>query len=162
MKGKVTFMAREFATSEIIRQKCSICGSKNKLYTEIQYKGLHYGYMLTCCNCGHVDIFMDSLNGPSGLLDSLFQKGKEICIQLTTCKKTECKFHGKSSLWDAKTTLDEAFKKQNGENIDSSNTNDLTSETFSCPCRCPGTLGNSNDVQLDINGCNETYDPRFH
>ena len=70
IERKVNFMAREFATSEVIRQKCSICGSKNKLYTEIQYKGIHYGYMLTCCNCGHVDIFMDSLNGPSGLFDN--------------------------------------------------------------------------------------------
>lgn len=154
-------MAREFSTSEIIRQKCSICGSKNKLYTEIQYKGIHYGYMLTCCNCGHVDIFMDSLNGPSGLLDSLFQKGKEICIQLTTCKKTECKFHGKSSLWDAKTTLDEAFNKQNGE--ESTNNNDSNVPVCNCAsCRCPGTLGKSNEEQLDINGCNETCDPRFH
>lgn len=129
-------MSRKFAKSEIIRQKCSICGSKNKLYTEIIYSGIHYGYMLTCCNCGHVDIFMKENTDPSGILGSIYHKGKEQCIQLTTCHNKECRYYGKSSLWDG-------------------NMNDDGDDSSSKSGCCDGCGCNPNrnpiEIELDIN-----------
>ena len=154
-------MSREFATSEIIRQKCSICGSKNKLYTEITFKGIHYGYYLTCCNCGHVDTFIEDQNGPSGMLDALFHRGREICIQNTTCTHKDCKYHGKSSLWNAKTTLDEAYNNQNG--IENPINQNVGYAGCGCPICNPCAIANekSDKLQLDINDCNSS-NPRFH
>ena len=158
-------MAREFATTEIIRQKCSICGSKNKLYTEFKYKGFHYGYQLTCCNCGHIDEFMDAYRSPSGIVMGMFSKGKEVCIRFQDCKHTECPYYWKGSIWNAKTTIDDAFNDQtNGNN---------NSEENKCKCGCQaetvtvtinGTtiIGNSDTNQLNVNKCESNNNPRFH
>lgn len=161
-------MSREFATTEIIRQKCSICGSKNKLYTEFKYKGIHYGYQLTCCNCGHIDEFMDAYRSPSGIVMGMFSKGREVCIRFQDCKHTECPYYGKGSIWDAKTTIDDAFNDQNDGTDD-----DSDEDENCCNCGCKATsfqvtfddgklvIGKSNPNQLDINKCDDN-NPRFH
>ena len=138
-------MSREFSTSEIIRQKCYTCGSKNKLYTEFVYSGIHYGYMLTCCNCGHVDIFMKEGVDPSGILGAIYHKGRECCIQLTTCHNKDCKYYGKSSLWNAKTTIDDALNGTNTSKSDNDKKNNCECEE-NCNCN-----KNPITVELDIN-----------
>ena len=156
-------MSREFSTSEIIRQKCSICGSKNKLYTEIRYKGIHYGYMLTCCNCGHVDTFIESYNGPSGILYADFQKGKEVCIQLTTCTHTDCKYYGKFKIWDAATTIDDLLNGKDSESSNANNSVDCGCGSQSCSCNrgCAGLDGDSDIIHLNISE-DKSSNPRFH
>lgn len=162
-------MSREFATDEIIRQKCSICGSKNKLYTQITYKGVQYGYMLTCCNCGHVDTFMDSYKSPAGTVEGQLQNGYEVCIQLTTCKNTKCKYYNTSTLWNSKTTIDSIL------NQDKNNSNDCqhchcnhTEKDNLCnnhKCNssnsCEALSRKSDSYQLDINTIFNKK-PRFH
>lgn len=132
---------REFAKSEIIRQKCGICGSKNKMYTEILFNGNPYGYMLTCCNCGHIDTFMDSEIGSGGLIRGWMREGKRICIQLTSCKKKDCPLHGTSKLWDDSTDVDSSTNN-------SGNGNSLTDNMCGNPT---GSDKNSQPIELDVN-----------
>lgn len=148
---------REFAKSEIIRQKCSICGSKNKLYTEFTYQGLHYGYDLTCCNCGHTDTFIDSENGVGGLIRGWMKEGKRACIQLTTCTKVKCPFYKNSKLWDDDTILDE--DGNNGNKTDNmcgnpggSGKSNITVEVSTCPTFCSCNK-NSKQNKLEDNAC---------
>ena len=167
-------MSREFATSEVIRQKCSICGSKNKMYTEFNYKGVHYGYQLTCCNCGHVDQFMDAYKSPAGIVMGAFARGKEVCIRFQDCTHSECPYYNKGSIWDAATTIDDAFKNQIDGSLNTcDNKCSNCSRKDTCAKCCADTrtvtlagteyvIRNSNDVQLDINACESSSNPKFH
>lgn len=142
-------MAREFSTSEIIRQKCSICGIKNKIYTDLIYKKKHIGFMLTCCNCGHKDIFMDSELSAKNIN---YTTGQSVCIQVTTCNNKACEYYGKYSL---KTASDYISNLLNGNTIDDGiNKNNSTSNNLN------NLIENSNSDKLVINGCN--FNPRFH
>jgi len=145
-------MSREFAKSEIIRQKCSICGMNNKLYTELIWNDKKCGYKLTCCNCSHIDTFLN--DEATALLK--FNKGREICIQHTTCKNRTCKFYGKTSLREAAELLEKSLSS------------DVSTEDNSCDCGiddCPNHTGidirNLNVAQLDINDYDQ-YNRRFH
>ena len=167
-------MSREFATSEIIRQKCSICGSKNKMYTEFNYKGVHYGYQLTCCNCGHVDQFMDAYKSPAGIVMGAFARGKEVCIRFQDCSHSECPYYNKGFIWDSATTIDDAFKNQIDGSLNTcDNKCNSCSRKDTCTKCCVDTrtvtltgteyvIRNSNDVQLDINACESSSNPKFH
>ena len=144
-------MAREFSTSEIIRQKCSICGMNNKKYTELVYDGETCGYKLTCCNCGHVDTF---ITNPDHIATHVYEKGREICIHLTTCKNKQCPYYGKYPLLKAATRLE-----------------DILSGECTCndtPCSCnpsddttKSNIENLDKYKLDINGY-EIDKPKFH
>ena len=167
-------MSREFATSEIIRQKCSICGSKNKMYTVFNYKGVHYGYQLTCCNCGHVDQFMDAYKSPAGIVMGAFARGKEVCIRFQDCSHSECPYYNKGFIWDSATTIDDAFKNQIDGSLNTcDNKCNSCSRKDTCTKCCVDTrtvtltgteyvIRNSNDVQLDINACESSSNPKFH
>ena len=163
MKGMKLIMSREFSTSEIIRQKCSICGMNNKKYTELVYNNETCGYKLTCCNCGHVDTFIEDddhiatyVYGNSTIYYvSEDGKGREICIHHTTCKNRACKYHGKYPLWRAVTQLDDILN-----DIDQSN--DCTCGSNNCTCNNSGSvIKNSDSDKLDINGY-EINKPKFH
>lgn len=152
-------MAREFSTSEIIRQKCSICGMNNKKYTELIYEGKQCGYKLTCCNCNHIDTF---INDADHIATHVYEKGREICIHLTTCKNKKCPYYGKYPLWSAATRLDDI--------LNGLETNDCICNSDSCNCGCNNSSNKSqssniikisNTVQLDINGY-KIDKPKFH
>lgn len=147
-------MAREFSTSEIIRQKCYICGMNNKKYTELIYNKSKCGYKLTCCNCSHVDTFITDIEH---IADHLYTKGKEICIHHTTCKNRLCPYYGEYPLWTAAMKIDDIL-------------NGLDDKSCTCnsiPCTCNknnsqnSNIKKSDDTKLVING----YDidkPKFH
>ena len=149
-------MAREFATSEIIRQKCSICGMNNKKYTELVYDGETVGYKLTCCNCNHVNTF---INNSEYIATNVYNKGREICIHLTTCKNKTCQYYGKYPLWTSAMHINDILN--NNENI-----NNPTCPN-NCTCGCNQSditldeIKFSNTAQLDINGY-EINEPKFH
>ena len=89
---------RELAMMEIFREKCQFCGCKNKLMTDITSKGQIVGYTIRCCNCGHVDTFVnleeDNVNITLPLLLSHnTQFGKSKCIQPSGCTHTKCVFY---------------------------------------------------------------------
>jgi hypothetical protein len=149
MKGKL-IMSREFAKSEIIRQKCSICGIKNKIFTELIYDHKMIGYKLTCCNCGHVDTFFFNDHD----IDHLYTKGREVCIQVTTCKNKKCHLYGLYSLHQASIMIDSIL---NGKDCDIFDDNENNNDDE--------FINNSNNfsdtIQLDINGCCKCK-PKFH
>ena len=89
---------RELAMMEIFREKCQFCGCKNKLMTDITSKGQIVGYTIRCCNCGHVDTFVnleeDNVNITLPLLLSHnTQFGKSKYIQPSGCTHTKCVFY---------------------------------------------------------------------
>ena len=150
-------MSREFSTSEIIRQKCSICGIKNKIYTELIYNGKYCGYKLTCCNCGHVDTFIID---DDQIASHVYTKGREVCIHLTICKNKRCPYYGKYPIWTAATTIENILNglPTDGENSGNNNGNNTGNNGTNCEI-CMNK--NSNDIQLDINRY-EFDRPKYH
>lgn len=159
-------MAREFAKSEIIRQKCSICGIKNKRFTELLYDGKMCGYRLTCCKCGHVDTFFnDTIYNHCAITD-----GREVCIQVTTCDNRGCKYYKKYSLKYAARLLDRIL---NGLETDCICDTDINCNDCEFNEFCPNKQNNDNEpnyncniensdrYQLVINGY-KNNNPKFH
>lgn len=156
-------MAREFSKSEIIRQKCSICGGKNKKFTEI----INGGYKLTCCNCGHINTFF---NSNESILS--YTNGREICIQVTTCNHKSCKYYCKYTLHQSSKILDNILKGLDTGCIYDNNI-DINCKCCEYSNTCPNNTQNSNQsesknkiknsdsYQLDINGY-KYNNPKFH
>ena len=140
-------MAREFSTSEIIRQKCSICGINNKKYMELVYDNEMVGYKLTCCNCNHVNTFISNINH---IADHIYKKGREVCVHLTTCKNKTCPYYNMYPLWTATTKIDDILnnKCDPDDNIDSENNQN-------------NNIEKSDMDKLVINGY-EIDEPKFH
>ena len=159
-------MAREFAKSEIIRQKCSICGSKNKRFTELLYEKEMCGYRLTCCNCNHVDTFFnDEKYSHMGITE----KGREVCLQVTTCDYRVCKHYRKYSLKYAARLLDRILSGL-GTDCVCDNIDDCKKCEFydTCPNKQNNdeinkncNIEKSDSYQLVINGY-ENNNPKFH
>ena len=161
-------MAREFSKSEIIRQKCSICGSKNKKFTEIvNADKIMRGYKLTCCNCGHIDTFF---NNTDNIDIQTYTNEREVCIQVTTCRHKTCKYYGKYNLHQSSRILERIL---NGLDTDCIIEGGNICTNCNCSCNCPNNSQNSNDTnikneieisdsyQLDINGY-KYNNPKFH
>lgn len=144
-------MAREFSTSEIIRQKCSICGSKNKIYTDLVSNKKHVGFTLTCCNCGHEDVFVNNdLVSKKGT----YKSGESVCIHVSPCDHKTCKYYGKYSLKDAAEMITNLL---NGIDIKDNNSNNNETSSNKIPTH---VIENSDSNQLVINGCK--CNPKFH
>ena len=88
---------RVFENYEMFKLKCSICGSRNKIHTEILNPMKEMvGYTLTCCNCGeHKKFLLDyKMNGVESDQSIAFKKGKQHCIQKSYCSKKDCPLYG--------------------------------------------------------------------
>lgn len=103
---------REFAKIEILSQKCSICGSRNKRFGEYIADKKRLGYMLICCNCGHVDSFINDLDPMGSILSFDRGIGKEICLRQSHCPHTDCKFHAIDKMWDNFDDIDSIYDEQ--------------------------------------------------
>jgi hypothetical protein len=156
-------MAREFAKSEIIRQKCSICGSKNKRFTELLCDGKMCGYRLTCCKCGHVDTFFnDEKFSEIGSIS----KGREVCIQVTTCNTKKCQYYNRYPLSYAARLIDRILS---GLGTDCMYDNGMNCKDCEFKDICPNKQNNdpennieiSDRYQLVINGYRNN-NPKFH
>jgi hypothetical protein len=159
-------MAREFSKSEIIRQKCSICGTKNKKFTELVRNDKMCGYKLTCCNCNHTDTFLNDTS------DTKTTKGREVCLQVSTCNNRTCEHYRKYSLEYASKLLDKILSGLNSDCVCDSITNCNQCEFYNY---CENKKDDSNkenemvnyyieksDIyQLVINGY-ENNNPKFH
>lgn len=156
-------MAREFAKSEIIRQKCSICGSKNKRFTELLYDGKMCGYRLTCCNCGHIDTFF---NDEKFSKLGVTTKGREACIQVTTCNNRKCPYFKKYPLKYAARLIDGIL---NGQGTDCMYNNEMNCNNCEFSDICPNKQNNENENNIENSDSNQLVingyinnNPKFH
>ena len=156
-------MAREFAKSEIIRQKCSICGSKNKRFVELVQDGKMCGYELICCNCNHIDTFFNDMKVNT---KTNIKRGREVCIHVSPCGCNPCIYYKKYSLSYAARLLDRIL---NGYGTDCLYDNGMKCSDCEFADICPNknkeenkyNIENLDTHQLVINGYTDN-NPKFH
>ena len=87
-------MTRAFEHRHMVRQKCAICGCKNKVHTELfDLNNQFIGYSLKCCACGNkLNFFLDYKN--NGLQETKIHEGKQTCIQPSFCPRKDCPLYG--------------------------------------------------------------------
>lgn len=90
---------REYARTEIMREKCHYCGCKNKLFTDIErsFDGIVVGMTLRCCNCGHTVTHLNPSLGidiVNAFINQKLKSGKSKCIQETYCPHKQCPLYG--------------------------------------------------------------------
>ena len=86
---------REFEKYEMFKMKCPVCGSKNKVHTELISKENKFiGYSLKCCNCGNYNQFLLNYetNGKNSQLP--YKDGIQRCIQPSYCPRKDCALYG--------------------------------------------------------------------
>ena len=87
---------RPIWTRQIIKWKCFICGSRNKIFTELKdCEGNPCGYTLKCCHCGYVHRYIGS---PEDFIDENANKvrqGDSYCIRLRYCPRKDCIYRNK-------------------------------------------------------------------
>ena len=83
---------REYARTEIIREKCHFCGCKNKLFTElIKADHTEIGMVLRCCNCGKLTFHINpglGIDVVENYINHKIYAGKSKCIQESYCPHT--------------------------------------------------------------------------
>lgn len=91
---------REFEMFEIRKQKCFICGCKNKVHTEIlDNHDRLVGYSLKCCGCGgYKEFFIDAQN--NGKPHPAYHNGKQTCIMMSFCPHRECPIRNNGNMSD--------------------------------------------------------------
>lgn len=86
---------REFEKYEMFKAKCPVCGSKNKVHTELMSRdGSFVGYSLKCCNCGNYNEFLLDYQTNGKIKYLPYQNGKERCIQPSYCPRKDCPLYG--------------------------------------------------------------------
>lgn len=89
---------REYARTEIIREKCHFCGCKNKLFTElIKADHTEIGMVLRCCNCGKLTFHINpglGIDVVENYINHKIYAGKSKCIQESYCPHTHCALYG--------------------------------------------------------------------
>ena len=88
---------REFENFEQIKMKCPICGSRNKIYTElidVKHK-THRGYTIKCCHCGWFGEFYNSheKNGSDCKDCQNTIVGRQKCYRWTFCPHKDCRLY---------------------------------------------------------------------
>ena len=128
---------RIFEKYEMRKQKCHICGSRNKVHTELlNRQGKFVGYTLKCCNCGRVDtFFLDyKTNGcPFVQREHDYIEGKDRCIRSSYCPKTNCRLYGKNAMDPESNKFKDDDCKPKNPNYDDDYDTDATVELIHKP-----------------------------
>lgn len=86
---------REFEKYEMFKTKCPVCGSKNKVHTELMNNYNKFvGYSLKCCNCGNYNQFLLDYETNGKMSKIPYKNGKQRCIQPSYCPKKDCPLYG--------------------------------------------------------------------
>lgn len=121
---------REFEKYEMFKTKCPVCGSKNKVHTELMNRQDKFvGYSLKCCNCGGYKQFLldYDTNGKEQMLP--YKNGKQRCIQPSYCPRKDCPLYGTCTV--EKDDVD--FKPQYSKNQEDDDDNHVSVELFHKP-----------------------------
>lgn len=84
---------REFQERQVKTYKCTFCGSLNKLYADLLIYGEDHGNIMRCCNCGHVDTFLDFSTELQNIFNGKTKVYNKKCIRPKYCKFTECPYY---------------------------------------------------------------------
>lgn len=86
---------REFEMNEIFKEKCHVCGCRNKVHAEL--KDIHdnlVGYSLKCCGCGNYREFMLDYKDNGKNIQRNFKSVNQKCLQPSYCPRTDCPLYG--------------------------------------------------------------------
>jgi hypothetical protein len=88
---------RPIWTRQIIKWKCHICGSRNKIFTELvnTCTGKPVGYTLKCCHCGYINRYIGSPESFIDENDNNIAQGESYCIRLRACPRSGCIYRNK-------------------------------------------------------------------
>lgn len=114
---------REFEKYEMFKLKCPVCGSRNKVHTELFNRHNKFaGYSIKCCNCGNYNQFLldYETNGKESLYPYI--NGKQRCIQKHYCPKKDCPLYGTCN-----TKLDDVDFNKNENDIPDSDDDNIIS-----------------------------------
>lgn len=151
---------REFEKSELFRHKCHICGSLNKRVVPIQYPTqsttagkLWYGYLIHCCNCGHVEQFYEPPKNLNMLLCGCLQVAPladQKCYALNNCPHTDCPLYG-TYVPDKNS----GYEDEQGKGDDTAGNKKHHCGNGSCNCGDDCTCGKNLGVYKDSNSNGE-------
>lgn len=101
---------REYARYEYAKEKCPICGCRNKVFTPVyedeqsncdrckcgEREAYNVGFQLKCCNCGYIRVFRTNhlRNGNPFASEDDLVRGRDICFQPSPCYKKDCPLYG--------------------------------------------------------------------
>lgn len=122
---------REFEKYEMFKSKCPVCGSKNKVYTELMsITDKFVGYSLKCCNCGNYKQFILDHHSNGKIYNTPNKNGKQHCIQMSYCPKKDCPLYGTCKLKNNAVDFPDNGKKDfqtinDGGSLEDQNTVDM-------------------------------------
>lgn len=90
---------RKIGKREIDRHKCIMCGSKNKLISDIVFNEEVHGHIIRCCACGHLEQFIDKSMIPQDLYSKNVKIVPSNCIQSVPCPYTDCPYYAWADEW---------------------------------------------------------------
>ncbi len=143
---------REFEKSELFRHKCHICGSLNKRMIPVTYSRKNsaigevpYGYLIHCCNCGHVEQFYTPPKNLNMLLCGCLQVAKlteQKCYAINACPHTECPLYG-TYVPDKNSGYEDEQGKGDDNSGNSNNKHNCGMPNCGCgdDCNCKSNLG---------------------
>ena len=101
---------REYARYEYAKEKCPICGCRNKVFTPVydddacncdrckcgEREAFNVGFQLKCCNCGFVRVYRTSYlhNGDPLRSEKDLVRGRDVCFQPSPCPHKNCPLYG--------------------------------------------------------------------
>jgi len=89
---------REYGRTEVIREQCYYCGSRNKLltYTKDAYTGEEVGMILRCCACGGLMFNIDpaKYDVMTHFINGKLLKSRDKCIRNAFCPHKQCPLYG--------------------------------------------------------------------
>ena len=86
---------REFEMYEIFKEKCHVCGCRNKVHAELIDKSDKLiGYSLKCCGCGNYKEFMLDYHDNGKNITHDFRIANQKCLQPSHCPRKDCPLFG--------------------------------------------------------------------
>lgn len=89
---------REYGRTEVIREQCYYCGSRNKLltYTTDPSTGEEVGMILRCCACGGLMFNIDpaKYDVMGKFIHGKLKKSRDKCIRNAFCPHRQCPLYG--------------------------------------------------------------------